>query len=214
MKTVILANGSLPTAKFAQSVIKDADLLLAADGAAHFAQSLGFAPDIISGDFDSVSMEEARALFPNAEIIPTIDQDFADSEKAIRLLLERGATEIILIGALGGRMDFTFANVALLLRYGNEVELRCLHDNGAGQITEIRAVSDGVCRFEARQGDLLSLLALENGVVVSVSGVQWCLENAPLPIGTHGISNVVTESTVTVTAHSGTVLVFRAWSEV
>ncbi len=213
MKAVILANGSPPTATLAQSVIASADVFLAADGAALFAKALGCVPDIISGDFDSESMEEAYALFPNAEIVPTPDQDFADTEKAIRLLIERGMTEITLIGATGGRMDFTFANIALLLRYGREVNLHCLHDDGTGQFTEIRAVRHGTYSLEARKGEVLSLLTFEEGVRVSVSGVQWSLNNARLPIGTHGISNVVTENEVQVVAHSGTVLVFRTWSE-
>ncbi len=213
MKAVILANGQQPTAQFAKSIIENADVFLAADGAAFYAKALGFVPDIISGDFDSIRVENAREMFPDAEIVPTIDQEFADTEKAIRLLIERGVTEITLIGATGGRMDFTFANIALLLRYGREVDLRCLHDDGAEHITEIRAVKETMCRFEARQGNALSLLAFEDGVRVSIKGVQWTLENAPLPIGTHGISNVVTANAVEVVAHSGTVLIFLVWSE-
>ena len=214
MKAVILANGQPPTAKLAKSLIEAADVFLAADGAAFYCHALNLKPDIVSGDFDSISIENAREIFPDAEIVPTDDQDFADTEKAILLLVERGVTEITLIGATGGRMDFTFANIALLLRYSREVGLCCLHDDGTGHITEIRAVVGGrACIFEAQQGDALSLLALENDVTVSVSGVQWTLDNALLPIGTHGISNVVTENEVVVTAHSGTVLVFRAWVE-
>lgn len=213
MKAVILANGQPPTAKLAKSLINSADVFLAADGAAFYCHALKLKPDIVSGDFDSISIENAREMFPTAEIVPMIDQDFADTEKAIRLLIERGVTEITLIGATGGRMDFTFANIALLLRYGREVDLCCLHDDGTGHVTEIRAVNNEVCRFEARQGNSFSLLALENDVRVSVSGVQWTLDNAPLPIGTHGISNVVAANEVVVTAHSGTVLVFHTWAE-
>jgi thiamine pyrophosphokinase len=213
MKAVILAHGQPPTDAFVRSVVQSADLFLAADGAATFAQAIGIVPHIVSGDFDSVSVERAREMFPDAEIVPTPDQDFADTEKAIQLVRERGATESVLIGANGGRMDFTFANIALLLRFAPEIPLVCLHDDGAGRITEMRAVTAGACRFAAHPGETLSLLALESGVVVSVVGVGWTLDNAPLPIGTHGISNVVSSHEVTVTAHSGTVLVFRQWTQ-
>lgn len=213
MKAVILAHGQPPTAAFARSVVHAADVFLAADGASIFAHAIGLKPDVISGDFDSVSVEQVREMFPDAEIVPTPDQDFADTEKAIQWVQERGATEIVLIGATGGRMDFTFANIALLLRFAPELPITCLHDDGAGRITEIRAVTVGEWNFAAHSGETLSLLALESNVVVSVAGVEWELNHARLPIGTHGISNVVASDNVTVTAHQGTVLVFRQWAE-
>lgn len=74
-------------------------------------------PDFISGDFDSIT-PEVRKIMTDAgvEIIPTPDQDYCDSQKALSELAKRGKLDpIVAIGSYGGRFDQTTANISALL---------------------------------------------------------------------------------------------------
>ena len=101
MRTLILANGNPPSQALLARLAADHDPFLAADGAALTAARLGVCPDIVSGDFDSLDLEAARVLLPNAEFIPTPDQYHTDLEKAFGIALSRGADFITVAGAAG-----------------------------------------------------------------------------------------------------------------
>src|SRR5690242_14737410 len=128
MRVLILANGDPPAEALARRMAATHDLILAADGAAHTAAELGLSAHIVCGDFDSVRLEAARLALPGAEFVPTPDQDQADLEKAILVAQERGAADITILGATGGRSDHLLANFALLLRYHTEIPLRIVDE--------------------------------------------------------------------------------------
>ena len=200
MRTLILANGTPPSRGLAQKFAAWSELRIATDGAAHQAAALGVAPEIVCGDFDSVEMAQAKRALPLAEWVATPDQDKADLEKAILLAIGRGATEITILGANGGRIDHTLANFALLLRYGRKIPLRIMEDGA-----ETWPVS-GVSVFAAERGDTVSLISMDGAARVSVSGVRWPLDDFPLPIGTLGVSNEATGGKVTLTVTDGVIL--------
>jgi thiamine pyrophosphokinase len=207
MRVLILANGESPSQELAQQLAAEHDWIVATDGAAHRAVGLELLPRLICGDFDSVVLEVARQEFPDAEFLPTPDQDFADLEKAIRIAIERGATEITIVGAHGGRIDFTLANAALLLRYQAEVSLRIVDD--AAEIRVVGSPDDTLAEitFSACPGETISLLSFSGTVRASIAGVRWPLDDFLLPIGTHGVSNVAVTEQVTVRARGGSLLV-------
>lgn len=206
MKTLILANGTPPSRRLAQRLAASHTLRIATDGAAHQAAALEIAPDIICGDFDSVEMAAAKRAFPDAEWVSTPDQNKADLEKAILLAQSRGATEITMLGANGGRIDHTLANFALLLRYHNEIPLRIVEDGA-----ETWAVS-GVSIFAAQSGDTVSLISMDGAAQVSISGVRWPLNAFLLPIGTLGVSNEATGGEVSITTTGGAILACHLFS--
>ena len=196
MNTLILANGDPPPGEFLRRLAAEHALIFATDGAAHTAAALGVTPDIVCGDFDSVRLDDARAAFPQAEFVPTPDQDSDDLEKAIRVARDRGATTITIVGAAGGRIDHTLANFALLLRYGAELPLRIV-DAGS----EVRALAGtdalpGEWSAVSKPGDTISLLSFDGQARVTIQGVRWPLNDYHLPIATLGVSNVATSERV------------------
>ena len=200
MNVLILANGEPPGRELALRMAAKCDLLIATDGAAHLAAQLGLTPDVICGDFDSIDLAAARKAFPETEFVPTPDQSYADLEKALLLAQSRGAVAITIMGAAGGRIDHQFANFALLLRYGRDMALRVVDDGY--QVWPVFERLD----CEARPGDTVSLIALEPGVVVSISGVQWELSEFPLSPGSRAVSNIAVANHVTVEVHQGNLL--------
>lgn len=173
------------------------------DGAANRAKHLGLTPNIICGDYDSVSLEAATEDFPTAEFIPTPDQNYADLEKAILLAIERGATEIAVLGASGGRHDHALGNLAVLQQYSGVVKLVFLDDSGSCRSLSAQQT---VC-FNVDVGDTVSLVAFQSNSIVSIKGVKWELEDSLLPVGTLGVSNLAASNTVEVRVASGAVFV-------
>lgn len=176
-----------------------ADFIIAADGGYNSAQALGIKPDLVVGDFDSLG------YVPEAESVVRhpVRKDDTDTLLAIRLGLERGYRHFVIIGALGGRLDHTFANLQSLL---------FLRDNGArgllyGDGFAVTAVTNGSVTVE---GDgTLSVFSLDPCAKgVFLRNVSYPLENAELtssfPIG---VSNEFIGGPAEIGVEQGTLLV-------
>ncbi len=179
--------------------IATADLVIAADGGLLHAEREGLVPDLVIGDFDSLG------CLPRGTNVIThpIEKDDTDMALAVKEALLRGADEIILFGALGGRLDHTLANITLLLslaRQGIQVYLY-----GDRLLTVLTAGESLL--FEGTDG-ILSLFSLSEAAVVSLSGVKYPLTKGMLKKDTAlGVSNHFEERTASVLCHSGELLV-------
>src|SRR5262245_20207474 len=127
MHVLILANGEQPSRELLARLREEADLFLAADGAANALPALGLAPDVVLGDFDSL-MPAARDQMNGAAYIHVHDQEASDLDKAIAYACERGARRITVTGAGGGRMDHTLTNLSLLVKYHPACEVRIVEE--------------------------------------------------------------------------------------
>ena len=210
MHVFILANGEPPSETLLARLAAEHDLFLAADGAALTAVRLGARPDLVSGDFDSLDLDAARAALPDAEFLPTPDQNQTDLEKALGIALERGATEITVAGAAGGRIDHTLGNFCLLLRWREkrpDLPVTFVEEG-----SEVRAVT-GSLVLETEPGDAVSLLSYDGAATVSISGVRWPLHQHPLAMGVGGLLNEATAAQVFIEAVGGVILVchLQAW---
>lgn len=85
---VVAANGELPTGGIALEVLSKARFLCCCDGAGERLSALGYMPDAIVGDGDSMS---AAFRESHAGIIEKVDeQDDNDLTKATRLCMSHG----------------------------------------------------------------------------------------------------------------------------
>ncbi len=212
MKVLIVANGESPSATVAEEAARNSDLIVATDGGVFAAAKLKLLPDILTGDMDSVLVDNALELFPKLRVIPTPDQDYSDLEKAVDIASQFGATSIVVIGATGRRPDHTLANLALLRTLSSSFDIK-FADN-YGDTWHIGAALDSEApesciEISTDLGDTISLIATDVSTVVSVEGVQWDLENFELIPGTHGVSNVATGRSVLVKVTRGSLYVCR-----
>ena len=177
--------------------------LVALDGAAEKLPK-GVEPTLICGDFDSLDLPNARRRFPNAEFVELADQDENDLEKALRLLLSRGAQEVLLCSVLGGRPDQNLANLGVMVRHHTALSLCALHRG-----YECRVASPGrPLRLVLNEGDQVSVVPFGVDATVSLDGVRWPLAGQLLRTGSHGVSNVALGGEVLVSPESGAVFVF------
>src|SRR5207247_4638238 len=89
----------------------------AADSGAAAALQYGCTPRFVVGDFDSLDGMLLEDLGKRGSEIrrAAVEKDETDTELAMQIAIDEGATRITLLGALGGaRFDHTMANILLL----------------------------------------------------------------------------------------------------
>ncbi len=207
MRAAIFANGTIENAKRAREAADRADLVLAANGGALHCLRLGIMPASIIGDFDSLDDASRHTLKASSTkfIIHPQDKDQTDLELALLDALARGATEITVLGAVGGRLDMTIANVQLLALpdlHGIQVEL--WHgDQTASLFQPPGGRVDGVT------GDGLSLIPISGDVRnITTQDLQYALKDETLGLGpARGISNVISGPNPRVELETGSLLI-------
>lgn len=183
-------------------------LVVAADSGVDFAYALGLHVDVAVGDFDSVSpqgLQRAEDDGARIERHPS-EKDQTDLELALGEALQLGATDVVVLGAGGGRLDHLLANVLLL---ASPAYRRCRIRAIAGS-ARVYVVHGGAPATElvAEVGELVTLLAVGGPASgITTSGLQYALHGEALAAGTtRGVSNVVESTPATVGLEDGALL--------
>jgi thiamine pyrophosphokinase len=205
-RIIILANGELPNLDKAYSLIRPEDYIICADGGTRHAMALDVKPDLIIGDMDSANKETLRHYRNNGvdiELFPQ-NKNETDLELAIDHALGLNPNEVIVMGALGGRLDQTLANIALLTNTRHSTPVTRLDDG----VEEILLCRDQV-EVHGRSGDIVSLIPWQGEVTeVQTTNLKWVLHKETLyPDKTRGISNEMIGDTASVSIQSGLLLI-------
>ena len=208
MRAIIFANGQFPDVGSAHDVIRPDDLVIAADGGTHHALAAGVTPHVVIGDLDSISPDErARVEAEGGQIVRfSPHKDETDLELALHHAVRQGATEIVVLAALGGRLDQTVANLLLLaLPVLRGLDVRVVE--GPQTAFLIRG-GDGAALIEGQPGDTVSLIPLGGDAVgVTAVGLEWPLYEDRLRFGlARGVSNVLTAGQARVRVRQGLLL--------
>jgi thiamine pyrophosphokinase len=213
-RAVIFANGFMPYLDPVRALLRPDDVLLAADGGSHHLHALGLTPAVIIGDLDSLD-PGFRSLINSGQIEVVLhprDKDETDLELALDYAVQHDYRQILIIGALGGRLDQTLGNLALLtaprlsiLRHGEEQAFDVRLDDGLEEAffmcnrSEVRGVA----------GDIVSLIPWGGEARgVSTDGLRWPLHAETLyPDKTRGISNELLGESASISIESGLLLV-------
>jgi thiamine pyrophosphokinase len=207
-RVIIFANGQLTDPRKARGIVSPEDYVICADGGTHHAFTVGAMPHIVIGDLDSLQESDRQRIEIAGVRVQQYshDKNETDFELALRHALEQRPMSILVIGAAGGRLDQTVANLAAL----SDPALAAL---------EVRA-DDGVeealfCRKQAQvrgtSGDLVSLIPWGGAVEgVRTTGLRWPLHNKTLyPYKTRGVSNEMLGDVAQVSVASGLLLVIH-----
>lgn len=159
---------------------KDADLVIAADAGYENARRLGVEPDLLLGDYDSAPCPPQNA---KTVVLPA-EKDDTDTYFAARRAIELGASEAVILGGLGGRLDHTLANLQTLVFLAKNGVRAWLAD----EANEVTALLPGAYHFPARQGWYLSVFSAGDAARgVTLEGLKYPLHEATVsnffPIG-------------------------------
>lgn len=205
MRVIIFINGQFHEPQTAQKLIHPNDYIIAVNGGTSHALSIDIIPNVIVGDLDSLGAAEelcVRDKRTNILCFPS-RKDETDLELGLWHAIEKGATEIILLAALGGRLDQSFANLCLLtLPELRGINVRIVEGPQTAFLIRDKAEITGT------PGDTVSILPIGgNAIGVTNKGLEWPLENDTLPLGTtRGISNVMLGTQARISVREGMVL--------
>lgn len=183
------------------------DFVIACDRGYAYCVRAGVKPDLFIGDFDSYT----GTLAPGVQLERLRpEKDDTDTGHAIRHALDNGYRTLVLVCALGGRLDHTLANLqnaANAAREGANVTI--LDEN-----TEITFLCAGSLRLTKRPGWTLSVLSLSDRCTgVCLRGVKYPLTDAVLentfPLG---VSNEFSAPEAEISLTSGLLMVVQSKS--
>ncbi len=235
MELVIVGGGSRPDPCRLLEACAAADAVLAADSGADWLQALSIVPDVLIGDFDSISSAVLDAMMSNGRtrrVRHRTDKDQTDMElcveEALRQIDEarglqacrhddampRAASydRVRIFGGIGSRLDHSLANLMLL-------HPLLVHDVEAwiedrdNRVTLLGSLDGGKAgpfrvRLPREAGFKVSLVALPPGAgAVTTSGLAYDMRGRDLPFDSSlAISNEFGEGDAEISFERGLVL--------
>ncbi len=212
MRAVVFINGTIDDYASLVQWLRVDDYCVAADGGARHALALGRRLDAVVGDLDSLAPEVVDQLAQSGVQIERhpVAKAQTDLELAIEFALRQEAKEILLVGAVGDRLDQTLANLLILAQREWPVPLTLIERNQIAQLVR----PGPVITLQAQAGDTVSAIPLSDTVTgITYGGMRYPLTNATLHLGsTRGISNEVAIAPATVSIATGCLLMIQLFA--
>lgn len=204
-RCVILCASPKTSISYLKKSIDENDFLICADGGYRYAEAIERVPDLLIGDFDSSEKPELSCetiTFPP-------EKDDTDSMLALKTGIERGFTDFLLLGGLGGRLDHTLANLCLFrFALSKGVNLKIADEQNTLEIMcdESREIK------KEKQGESLSIFPFGGYAYgVTLKGVKYPLHEYTMePVCPLGVSNEIIGESATVSVRKGILLIVRS----
>jgi thiamine pyrophosphokinase len=185
-------------------------LIIAADGGAGNCFNLKLMPDIVIGDMDSINIGIIEKLNIEHKTIKFIssstEKDESDTQLAVDYAARRGINNILIVGAIGDRIDHSLANLFLLSSPLYEaLNIKILA--GSYEIF----TSNKSLNIEGEPGKTLSIFSLTPYTFfIKTSGLKYKLKNEKLffsPV--RGLSNIFLGNKAKLDIKEGTLLLIK-----
>ena len=160
---VILANGVFPQHEKPSSILSSAGTVICTDGSANYLEALSLKPHVIIGDLDSLKDKDSF----EGLIVNDPNQNNTDLEKAIEFCIMNAQKEIVILGAVGGRDDMSYANIQLLFKYYQKIEIKIITDYFLIECIKGKKI------FTSFNGQRISLVAKKHNSVISTSNLKY-----------------------------------------
>jgi thiamine pyrophosphokinase len=214
-KVIIISGGTIGDHKFLKERLKEAgdSVIICADGASRQLLAHDIVPTVIIGDMDSAEEDILRYFKErDSEVIRFPKRkDETDTWLALEYAFNMQPDEIIILGALGGRIDHALANIFLLVKAAEKgVKTKIIDET-----CELFVVADSAT-ITGNVGDTVSLFPLSASVSgITLEGFDYSLSDGVMEMGTpYGISNRLAEARGTISIETGYLLVVRFYREV
>lgn len=201
-KVLLICNGEKP-GNWLRKIAKEADFIVAADGGANAALACEIRPDVIIGDLDSVSSRTKHA-FQDGSFIHVKRQDNTDLEKALDWITAQHFEQCTIVGATGGRLDFTLGNILSALAYIGKIRLEFRAKNW-----RLLPLTKSY-RFTAPKGTRCSFIPITSCRNVTLKGVKYRVTNENWDLCHIGrtLSNEITASASEIIFSKGMLLLY------
>ena len=185
---------------------KGDDLCIAADSGFHNAKKCGDRVDILVGDLDSIG---SYKLDKKTELLQVpAEKDVTDTQIAVETAIERGATDLIIIGGFGGRADHMLSNLAILEDlYARGIYAVML--DGRNRARFLHSTSTLIPRSGYKYVSLIAVDPTVKGV--SIEGCKYPLKKAKLTRQfQYAVSNEILGNCALISVRKGSVYVIES----
>ena len=205
MKAIVFSGGNI-RAEFITERPDEDDIIIAADSGLKNAEKMGLVPDLLVGDFDSLGKENIPSGIKTVEL--PAEKDVTDTHVAIDAAIENGASQIIIIGGLDGRLDHTLSNMAIL-RMLFEKNIYAVITDGVNRIRYIKSTSTLLARSHFKYFSLIADDKVVKGV--DIEGGKYPLKNARI-FRNHqfAVSNEITKNCALISVKKGGVFIVES----
>ena len=174
-KTAFIYTGGTVFCEYVTEKPEKDDLIIAADAGYLTAKELGVTPDILLGDFDTLGVENIPDGIECLRV--PAEKDDTDTQLAVKVAIERGAWEIVIVGGLSGRLDHTLSTLSILedLWKRKEGRIYAILTDGKNRVRYIRGSGAILPRSQYRYFSLIAADDLVKGV--TLEGCKYPLKN-------------------------------------
>ena len=205
--TLIFIGGDPPHPSVRQHLPSDAYVIAADSGYAH-AIAMGFKPNELVGDMDSITavdLSDARDSNILISQFPA-NKDLTDTEIAIASALKHDSSHVTVVSGGGDRFDHVLGMVHSLASIARTVYTTLLI--GRARVSYVSYTKE--FQFDAQVGTIVSLLPIGGDVTVTTTGLQWELDNDTLQsFASRGVSNIATGTSVSISVTEGSLAVIE-----
>ena len=204
-KCIILANGKAPQKSVINYFRKIGfETLICADGGANSSLKLGLVPNYIIGDLDSVTVKTLKSFKSKSKIIKIKRQNDTDVEKCLKFAIKSGCKKVVLMGATGNRLDHTFCNLGIILKFFHKIKIILIAEDS------VLIPYSGDVELKTVPGETISIYGIDSKTKITSSGLMYTLKNISLPFGKkESTSNVAEKEIVQLKIKGGIIFVFR-----
>ena len=174
-KTAFIYTGGTVFDEYVSEKPEKGDLVIAADAGYLTAKKMGITPAILLGDFDTLGEENIPDGIECLRV--PAEKNETDTQLAVRVAIERGAGEIVIVGGLGGRIDHTLSTLAILedLWERKNDRIFAILTDGKNRVRFLRNSGTILPRSQYR---FFSLIAADETVKgITLEGCKYPLKN-------------------------------------
>ena len=186
---ILIGNGEAPTHPTTLKVIEDANTIVCIDGGTDKLLDLGYKPNYILGDLDSLALDLEDY---SCKVINLNDQSKNDLEKGLEWCLKNEIKEVSLLGFSGLRDDHNAAALLFLKTFSYHM--------GLTMVTNFSTIQciNGKTRFKVSKGQVISIIPSNINTIIRTNGLKYELNDQVLNSPGNGISNVATMNEVVI----------------
>lgn len=209
MKKALLISGGRQVSK--ELIEKYIDrFIIVADGGARLLKKYDLQANLLLGDLDSIGDESLSYVEKNGIEIKKFPakKDFTDTELALSYLVDEGYKDIIILGALGTRLDHELANLLNLKKlYKNGIRAKIEDD-----YNEVIYVEEGSYDFEKTNKKYFSLISASDKLNFSTKGLYYEVENLVIDFNnpSRAVSNEIISNKATIKINYGSAFIIMS----
>tara|TARA_B100000214_G_scaffold372809_1_gene351789 strand:- start:171 stop:794 length:624 start_codon:yes stop_codon:yes gene_type:complete len=178
---ILFGNGKVPSHISVLKRINNANTILCVDGGIDKLIRLGYKPDLIIGDLDSLKLNTNKYT---CDVVRLADQSKTDLEKSLIWCKKNKICDITLIGFSELRDDHFMATLWTMMVFSSCMNISLLSDYS------MIYCLNGKSKFKTKPNQIISIISNNPKTTIKTSGLKFELNDECLSSYSEGISNI------------------------